>query len=70
MKASPTNSPQRGATLLEYALLVALIALVAMAGMASLGQGVSKQFSDISGKIDGAVCRGDDPGCRDQDSDY
>ena len=65
MKASLKHS-QRGATLLEYALLVALIALVAMAGMASFGQSVSKQFSDISGKIDGAVCRGGQgPGCDD-----
>ena len=44
----------RGASLVEYALLVALIALVCIAAITSLGSTVSEQFSEIdSGLVNG-----------------
>ncbi len=42
---------QRGASLVEYALLVALIAVIAIAGVRVLGQNVSKQFSMIASAV-------------------
>jgi len=40
-----------GATLIEYALVVALIAIVAIAGLKIVGPAVSQQFSDIGGTV-------------------
>ncbi len=42
---------QRGASLVEYALLVALIAVVAIAGVRALGTSVSTQFSAIGSQL-------------------
>jgi pilus assembly protein Flp/PilA len=39
---------QEGATMIEYALLVALIAIIALAAVRYLGNNVSKQFSNVS----------------------
>ena len=43
--AAHTN--ERGASLVEYALLVALIALVCIAAVTSLGGTLSEQYSEI-----------------------
>ncbi len=42
---------QEGATMIEYALLVALIAIIALAAVRYLGNNVSKQFSNVSSII-------------------
>ena len=42
---------QRGASLVEYALLVALIAVVAIVGVRALGTQVSTQFSNIGSAV-------------------
>jgi Flp pilus assembly pilin Flp len=42
---------QRGASLVEYALLVALIAVVAIAAVRALGTQVSQQFSQIGAAV-------------------
>lgn len=44
---------EKGATMVEYALLVAFIALIAAAGANILGDGLSAQFSAIAEKIKG-----------------
>ncbi len=41
----PTQDRQRGASLVEYALLVALIAIVAIFAVKELGTTISSQFS-------------------------
>ncbi len=46
-----TNS-ERGASLVEYALLVALIAVVCVAAVATLGGTASDKFSEINSGID------------------
>lgn len=46
------ENKEEGATLVEYALLVALIAVIAIAGITVLGQGISKQFSDLAKIVD------------------
>jgi len=48
-----TQEEQEGATMIEYALLVALIAIIALAAIRYLGTNVSKQFSAISQSIGG-----------------
>jgi pilus assembly protein Flp/PilA len=42
---------ERGATLVEYALLVALIAVVCIAAVALLGANASTQFSNVGSAI-------------------
>ena len=42
---------QRGASLVEYALLVALIAVVAIVGVRALGEQVSTQFANIGSAV-------------------
>lgn len=37
---------ERGATMLEYALMVALLSLVCVAGIASTGEAISAAFRD------------------------
>jgi pilus assembly protein Flp/PilA len=44
----------RGATLVEYALLVALIAVVCIVAIAFLGTSASQKFSDVGESIDSA----------------
>ena len=41
------HANERGASLVEYALLVALIALVCIAAVTSLGGTLSEQYSEI-----------------------
>ena len=42
---------ERGASLVEYALLVALIAVVCIAAVTTLGESASKNFSSISDSL-------------------
>ena len=42
---------ERGASLVEYALLVALIAVVCIAAVTLLGQNASTKFSSVGTKI-------------------
>ncbi len=42
------NKRQRGASMVEYALLVALIAIIAIAAVQILGERVSENFSEIA----------------------
>ncbi len=45
------GNKEKGASLVEYALLVALIAVVAIAGVKAIGGSVSGQFSNIQASI-------------------
>ena len=45
---------ERGAAMVEYALLVALIAIVAIAALRILGEQVSTNFSEIDSSLDNA----------------
>ncbi len=47
------NKAERGASLVEYALLVALIAVVAIVAIRTLGNTVSQQFSSINTQVSG-----------------
>lgn len=47
------SSRESGASLVEYALLVALIAIIAIVAVRSLGNTISGQFSRLSGQIGG-----------------
>jgi pilus assembly protein Flp/PilA len=51
-EARYTNS-DRGATMVEYALMVALVAIVAAAGAATLGTGADHLFDAIGDKLQG-----------------
>jgi len=42
---------ERGASLVEYALLVALIAVVCIAAVTALGQSASTKFSEVDSAI-------------------
>ena len=44
---------ERGASLVEYALLVALIAVVCIAGVSFLGKSASNKFTTIGSSIGG-----------------
>jgi len=46
---------ERGTSLVEYVLLVALIAVLAMGGIWYFGTSRSQSFSNIASKIDGVV---------------
>lgn len=50
LRARFTDS-ERGASLVEYALLVALIAVVCIAAVSALGNRASSNFSSISSSI-------------------
>ncbi len=41
----------RGASLIEYTLLLSLIVLAALAGLSAFGLGVSGSFNDSAGRI-------------------
>jgi pilus assembly protein Flp/PilA len=47
-EVSQSAKKEAGATMIEYALLVALIAIIALAGVRFLGQTVSTQFSRVA----------------------
>ncbi len=51
MMASKSYKKQRGATMVEYALIVMAIALVAYAGAKILGNSVSASVDSIASKI-------------------
>ena len=42
---------ERGASLVEYALLVALIAVVCIAAITLLGQNANSKFSEVASRI-------------------
>lgn len=42
---------ERGASMVEYALLLALIAIIAIGALTLLGQTVSDNFSDINSSL-------------------
>lgn len=42
---------ERGATMLEYGLLVGLVAIAAIAGVTLLGTELNSMFNDASGKL-------------------
>ena len=44
---------ERGASLVEYALLVALIAVVCIAAVTVLGENASEKFSEVGASIKG-----------------
>jgi pilus assembly protein Flp/PilA len=44
----------RGASLVEYALLVALIAVVCIAAITALGTSASDKFSEVGTAVEGA----------------
>jgi len=48
VEAVQQEQEQEGATMIEYALLVALIAIIALAAIRYLGNNVSRQFSNVS----------------------
>ena len=45
---------ERGASLVEYALLVALIAVVVIGAITMLGNSASETFSDVADELDTA----------------
>jgi len=45
---------ERGAALVEYALLVALIAVVCIAAIGFLGDSANEKFSEVASEISGA----------------
>ncbi len=45
------NTDERGAALVEYALLVALIAVAAIIALTALGTGVSSKFNQVNSKL-------------------
>jgi pilus assembly protein Flp/PilA len=45
---------ERGAALVEYALLLALIAVVCIVALKALGTGAKSKFNDVSNSIAGA----------------
>lgn len=47
------HTDERGASLVEYALLVALIAIVCIAAVTALGSTVSEQYSEIDSGLAG-----------------
>jgi pilus assembly protein Flp/PilA len=48
------NRDERGASLVEYALLVALIAVACIVAITALGNDASDKFSEVGSKIAGA----------------
>jgi pilus assembly protein Flp/PilA len=42
------NDEEKGASMVEYALLVALIAIIAIVAVTATGDAVSEQFADIA----------------------
>ena len=48
---SKVQKKQRGASMVEYALLVALIAVIAIAAVTILGQKISQKFSTTAAQM-------------------
>ncbi len=51
-RIEPLRSTERGASLVEYALLLALIAMVCIAAVTALGETTSTSFSEAVSKLD------------------
>lgn len=49
--AQAALASKKGATMVEYALLIALVALVATVGLTTLGSGLSSKFTAINGQL-------------------
>ena len=54
---------ERGASLVEYALLVALIAVVCLSALAFFGKSVSSKFSQQGSCVQAAGSAGNPVGC-------
>ncbi|MBX7144326.1 MAG: Flp family type IVb pilin [Oligoflexia bacterium] len=52
LELNKDQQKQKGASLVEYALLVALIAVVCIAAVTTLGTAASSKFSSVAGAID------------------
>ena len=48
-------SKEKGATAVEYALIVALIAMAIIVGLTAIGGGINTAFNNIAGTISGVV---------------
>jgi len=46
-----TTAPERGASMVEYGLLLGLLVIIAMVAVKAFGVGVSSQFSSISSSV-------------------
>ena len=55
MNGRKLRSDRRGATAIEYGLIVALIAVAAIGGMSSLGGGSNGMWGRLDTKIAGAM---------------
>lgn len=51
MMSNQKSQKQRGATMVEYALIIVAVALVAFAGAKLLGNSVSAKFSAIASSV-------------------
>ncbi len=51
--ATAQAKTERGASLVEYALLVALIAVVCIAAVSALGGAASDKFSEVGSAVEG-----------------
>lgn len=49
------NNKQKGASLVEYALLVALIAVICIVAVRAIGQKASKTFANVAGQLSSAA---------------
>jgi len=45
------TSDERGASMVEYGLLLALIAVIAIVAVRALGTGVSEKFSEVNSEL-------------------
>ena len=52
--ANRVTRDERGASMVEYALLLALIAVVCIAAVTTLGTSASDKFGDVSNSVSGA----------------
>ena len=50
-KLEKNDKKEKGASLVEYALLVALIAVVAIAGIRVLGANINAQYTGLAGSL-------------------
>jgi pilus assembly protein Flp/PilA len=55
VKVQTMLQDEKGATMVEYALMVALVAVVAAVGATALGGNVGAAFTNISGQIAAAI---------------
>lgn len=49
--ASRVTKDERGASMVEYALLLALIAVVCIAAVKTLGSSAAQKFTDVSNNV-------------------